>query len=33
VIDIMRFEQGRIAWAWELIEPAKEANSHLTWWA
>ena len=33
VVDIMRFEQGRIAKAWELIEPVKEANAHLTWWA
>ncbi|MFE7504767.1 nuclear transport factor 2 family protein [Promicromonospora sp. NPDC057488] len=33
VVDIMRFEQGRIAEAWELIEPAKEAEAHLTWWA
>lgn len=33
VVDIMRFEQGRIAEAWELIEPTAEAGAHLTWCA
>ncbi|WP_036966887.1 nuclear transport factor 2 family protein [Promicromonospora kroppenstedtii] len=33
VVDIMRFETGRIAEAWELIEPTAEAGAHLTWWA
>lgn len=33
VVDIMRFEDGRIAEAWELIEPTTEAPAHLTWWA
>ncbi|MFI2362883.1 nuclear transport factor 2 family protein [Promicromonospora sp. NPDC019610] len=33
VVDIMRFEDGRIAEAWELIEPTAEARAHLTWWA
>jgi predicted SnoaL-like aldol condensation-catalyzing enzyme len=33
VVDIMRFEDGLIAEAWETIEPAAEAASHLTWWA
>ncbi|WP_198012597.1 nuclear transport factor 2 family protein [Promicromonospora sukumoe] len=33
VVDIMRFEDGLIAEAWELIEPTKEADAHLTWWA
>ncbi|MFC8796752.1 nuclear transport factor 2 family protein [Promicromonospora sp. NPDC057138] len=33
VVDIMRFEDGLIAEAWETIEPTAEAASHLTWWA
>ena len=33
VVDIMRFEDGRIAEAWELIEPTAEARAHLTWWS
>jgi predicted SnoaL-like aldol condensation-catalyzing enzyme len=33
VVDIMRFEDGRIAEVWELIEPTAEAPAHLTWWA
>ena len=33
VVDIMRFEDGLIAEAWETIEPTSEAASHLTWWA
>ncbi|MFD7312270.1 nuclear transport factor 2 family protein [Promicromonospora sp. NPDC059942] len=33
VVDIMRFEDGRIAEAWELIEPTAEAQAHLTWWS
>lgn len=33
VVDIMRFEDGLIAEAWETIEPTTEAASHLTWWA
>ena len=32
VVDIMRFENGLIAEAWETIEPTSEAASHLTWW-
>ncbi|MCP2283307.1 putative SnoaL-like aldol condensation-catalyzing enzyme [Promicromonospora umidemergens] len=32
VIDIMRFEGGLIAEAWETIEPTAEAAGHLTWW-
>lgn len=32
VVDIMRFEDGSIAEAWETIEPTAEATSHLTWW-
>jgi predicted SnoaL-like aldol condensation-catalyzing enzyme len=32
VVDIMRFEDGLIAEAWETIEPTAEAASHLTWW-
>lgn len=33
VVDIMRFEDGLIAEAWETIEPAAEAQAHLTWWS
>ncbi|MFD2796657.1 nuclear transport factor 2 family protein [Promicromonospora vindobonensis] len=33
VVDIMRFEDGLIAEAWETIEPAAEAAGHLEWWA
>jgi predicted SnoaL-like aldol condensation-catalyzing enzyme len=32
VVDIMRFEDGLIAEAWETIEPTAEAVAHLTWW-
>jgi predicted SnoaL-like aldol condensation-catalyzing enzyme len=32
VVDIMRFEDGLIAEAWETTEPTTEAASHLTWW-
>lgn len=32
VVDIMRFEDGLIAEAWETIEPTSEAAGHLTWW-
>ena len=32
VVDIMRFEDGLIAEAWETIEPTAEAAAHLTWW-
>jgi predicted SnoaL-like aldol condensation-catalyzing enzyme len=33
VVDVMRFEDGLIAEAWETIEPAAEAAGHLEWWA
>ncbi|PUB32168.1 putative SnoaL-like aldol condensation-catalyzing enzyme [Promicromonospora sp. AC04] len=33
VVDIMRFDDGLIAEAWETIEPTTEAAGHLTWWA
>lgn len=32
VVDIMRFEDGLIAEAWETIEPTAGAATHLTWW-
>ncbi|NEA32391.1 nuclear transport factor 2 family protein [Streptomyces sp. SID13031] len=32
VVDILRIADHQIAEAWELIEPATEAESHLTWW-
>ncbi|WBQ02161.1 nuclear transport factor 2 family protein [Kribbella sp. CA-293567] len=32
VVDVLRIADGRIAEAWELIEPVAEAEAHLTWW-
>ncbi len=32
VVDVWRFEQGRIAEAWEVIEPDAEGAAHFTWW-
>lgn len=32
VVDILRLADGRIAEAWELIEPMAEAQAHLSWW-
>lgn len=32
VVDICRFEDGKISEAWEIIEPAAEAAAHLSWW-
>jgi len=32
VVDIMRFDDGLIAEAWETIEPTAEAAGHLAWW-
>ena len=32
VVDIWRLEDGRIAEAWELIEPLAQAAAHFTWW-
>ncbi|MFC8733632.1 nuclear transport factor 2 family protein [Luteimicrobium sp. NPDC057192] len=32
VVDVWRFEQGRIAEAWEVIEPDAEGPVHFTWW-
>jgi len=31
-VDIWRFDGGRIAEAWEILEPAAEAAGHLRWW-
>ncbi|SKC72478.1 nuclear transport factor 2 family protein [Krasilnikoviella flava] len=31
-IDIWRFDDGRIAEAWEILEPAAESAAHLRWW-
>lgn len=31
-VDIWRFDGGRVAEAWELLEPAAEAAGHLRWW-
>ncbi|MCF2533768.1 nuclear transport factor 2 family protein [Yinghuangia soli] len=33
VVDIWRFAGGRIAEAWEIIEPTAEAAAHMAWWA
>ena len=32
VVDVMRFEGGLIAEAWETIEPTAEAPAHREWW-
>jgi predicted SnoaL-like aldol condensation-catalyzing enzyme len=32
VVDIWRFADGRIAEAWEIIEPTAEAAAHMAWW-
>ncbi|WP_188525073.1 nuclear transport factor 2 family protein [Isoptericola cucumis] len=31
-VDIWRFDRGRVAEAWEILEPAAEAAGHLRWW-
>lgn len=31
-VDIWRFDDGLIAEAWEILEPAAEAAAHLVWW-
>jgi predicted SnoaL-like aldol condensation-catalyzing enzyme len=32
VVDIWRVDDGRIAEAWEIIEPSAQAAANLTWW-
>lgn len=32
VVDIWRLDGGRIAEAWEIIEPLSQAATNLTWW-
>ncbi|AZM47075.1 hypothetical protein DMB38_15805 [Streptomyces sp. WAC 06738] len=32
VADVWRIEDGLIAEAWEIIEPAARAAAHLSWW-
>jgi predicted SnoaL-like aldol condensation-catalyzing enzyme len=32
VVDIWRFDNGRIAEAWEVIEPAAQAAANFDWW-
>ena len=32
VVDIMRFEDGLIAEAWEIIEPVAQAPANFGWW-
>ncbi|NUP05565.1 MAG: SnoaL-like domain-containing protein [Polyangiaceae bacterium] len=32
VVDIFRLEAGRIAEAWEVIEPAVDATANFKWW-
>ncbi|RJL27279.1 nuclear transport factor 2 family protein [Bailinhaonella thermotolerans] len=32
VVDIWRLDGGLIAEAWEIIEPAAQAQANLTWW-
>jgi predicted SnoaL-like aldol condensation-catalyzing enzyme len=32
VADVWRIEDGLIAEAWEIIEPAAQAAAHLSWW-
>lgn len=32
VVDIWRFDDGRIAEAWEIVEPATETAAHQVWW-
>ncbi|KAA9378184.1 nuclear transport factor 2 family protein [Microbispora cellulosiformans] len=32
VVDIWRLDDGLIAEAWEIIEPAARAAANLTWW-
>ncbi len=31
-VDIWRFDDGLIAEAWEILEPADSAAAHLVWW-
>ncbi|MER5943507.1 nuclear transport factor 2 family protein [Streptomyces sp. NPDC001928] len=31
-VDIWRFDDGLIAEAWEILEPASQAAAHLVWW-
>lgn len=33
VVDIWRVDDGLLAEAWEIIEPAAQAAANLTWWA
>jgi predicted SnoaL-like aldol condensation-catalyzing enzyme len=32
VVDIWRVDDGRIAEAWEIIEPSAQAAANFTWW-
>jgi predicted SnoaL-like aldol condensation-catalyzing enzyme len=32
VVDIWRLEDGRIAEAWEIIEPVAHAAANFRWW-
>ncbi|MEZ7125288.1 nuclear transport factor 2 family protein [Nonomuraea sp. AD125B] len=32
VVDVWRLDDGLIAEAWEIIEPASQAEANLTWW-
>ncbi|MDI2127108.1 nuclear transport factor 2 family protein [Yinghuangia seranimata] len=32
VVDIWRFDDGRIAEAWEVIEPLAQVAANLAWW-
>jgi predicted SnoaL-like aldol condensation-catalyzing enzyme len=32
VVDILRFEDGRVAEVWEIIEPLSQAAANLAWW-
>ena len=32
VVDIWRFEEGKVAEAWEVIEPDADAGNHFEWW-
>ncbi|MED7931410.1 nuclear transport factor 2 family protein [Nonomuraea sp. LP-02] len=32
VVDVWRLDDGLIAEAWEIIEPASQAAANLTWW-
>ena len=31
-VDLWRFDGGRVAEAWEILEPAAEAAGHVRWW-